>query len=503
MAVVTPDCTGAFVAFVVVMATSASARSSSSVRHGWLAALASAILPGWGQAYLGQRARALQLFAIDAAILATISIAMGWFRIELVKAWVSPTALVVILMFNLALLVFRSMASANAYVAGEATRDRSLASHLGLVAAGAVIVLPHLAVGWIALVQYDLITSVFAEPDPVIVAASPTTTTLASTTVGAVVGSTTTTTIPTTTTTTEPVLWDGLERLNVVLLGADAGEGRRGLRTDTTIVLSIDPRTGDTAMFSVPRDLSNAPLPEGMGLWSCNCFPDLITHLYDSAVRYPDAFPGPGEPPINAIKASLGEIFGMPIHYYAMVTLDGFVGIVDALGGVTIEVPKTIVDRTYPHENGSTAQVVIEEGTRHLDGHNALAYARIRRGSSDFARMHRQRCVLGAVVSQTSPIEIVASFGALASAVKEHVSTDIPQDRLVDFVDLIPKVSTDRIATLRITRTVYKTSGAPGRVYYDIERIRADAQALIADPAAAQAKLGLDALDATCEESFD
>lgn len=289
----------------------------------------------------------------------------------------------------------------------------------------------------------------------------------------------------------------------MVLLGADAGVGRRGTRTDTMIVVSIDPSAGNVAMFSVPRQLSNPPLPKGMGIWDCNCLPDLITHLYDAAERYPEAFPGPAEPPINAIKGSLQEIFGLPIHYYAMVNLEGFVGIVDALGGVTIDVPKTIVDETYPHENGSVQRVVIEAGTRHLDGHLALAYARIRRHSDDFARMHRQRCVLGAVVEQASPLSILRNFGSIAQAIKDNVSTDIPQDRLVDFVDLLPMVSTDRIDSLRITRAEYSTGAAPGRVFYDIDRIRADAQELMSDPAAARERLGLNGLDATCDQSFD
>jgi LCP family protein required for cell wall assembly len=240
-----------------------------------------------------------------------------------------------------------------------------------------------------------------------------------------------------------------------------------------------------------------------MGLWDCDCFPDLITHLYDAGVRYPEAFPGPGDPPINAIKGALSEIFGIPIHYYAMVTLDGFVGVVDALGGVNIEVPETIVDETYPHEDGSVERVVIEEGTQHLDGHLALAYARIRRHADDFARMHRQRCVLGAVLEQTNPLEVIANFGALAQAIKDNVSTDIPQDRLGDFVELLPYLGTDRVYSLRITRTQYKVGSAPGRVFYDIPRIRQDAQLMMSDPIVAMQELGLDTLDATCEESYD
>jgi len=470
----------------------------------WIATLVSSILPGSGQLYLGDRKMGYWLLAVDTVLITLFAVAMAWFQLELVKLWVSTDALIVISVLNIVVLVYRALVTAAAF-SDAPDEPASFQTSAGLALAAIIVAGPHLLLGYLAFVQYDLIESVFADPEPVAV---ETTTTAQSTTSVApsstsTADAVTTTTMPPTTTTTEPPIWDGLERLNVVLLGADAGEGRTGVRTDTTIVVSIDPSTGHTVMLSVPRDLSNAPLPPEMGLWGCDCFPDLITHLYDAAEREPGAFPGPGEPPFNAIKGALGEIFGMPMHYYAMVTLDGFVGVVDALGGVTIDVPKTIVDETYPHEDGSTEHVVIEAGEQHLDGHLALAYSRIRRHSDDFARMHRQRCVLGAIVAQTSPLDIVAGFGQIADAVKQHVSTDIPQDRLVDFVDLVPKVSTDRIATLRITRDEYQTGSAPGRVYYDIEQIRADARALIANPQSAIDELGLNPLDATCDQSFD
>lgn len=471
----------------------------------WVATLASSLLPGSGQLYLGDKRMGYWLLAVDAVLIALFAVAMAGFQLELVKLWVSTDALIVISILNIVVLIYRALATTAAF-SDAPSEPASPASAIGLFVAALIVAVPHLLVGYVAFVQYDLIETVFPNPDPVAVETTTTTTTPTSSVASSSTFTTdaaTTTTIPPTTTTTEPPIWDGLERLNVVLLGADAGEGRTGVRTDTTIVVSIDPETGYTVMLSVPRDLSNAPLPPEMGIWGCDCFPDLITHLYDAAERNPQAFPGPGEPPFNAIKGALGEIFGMPIHYYAMVTLDGFVGVVDALGGVTIDVPKTIVDETYPHEDGSTEHIVIEAGQQHLDGHRALAYARIRRHSDDFARMHRQRCVLGAIIAQTSPLDIVANFGKIADAVKQHVSTDIPQDRLVDFVDLIPKVSTDRIATLRITRGQYQSGGAPGRVYYDISQIRSDAQALIADPQSAIDQLGLNPLDATCDQSFD
>ena len=288
--------------------------------------------------------------------------------------------------------------------------------------------------------------------------------------------STTTTTsssTSTTTTTTEPPgYWDDLERVNFLLLGSDAGVGRIGTRTDTIIIVSIDPLTGDAAMLSVPRNLTEAPLPDGMGVWSCDCFPDIITHLWANGEWYPDAFPGEQSPSVNALKAAMGLTFDLDIHHYAKVDLVGFVEMIDAVGGVTINVPKRIVDETYPHEEGGTERIVIEAGEQHLDGHLALAYGRIRRNSGDFARMHRQRCVIAAVLVGTDAADVVAGGNELAKAFMDHVETDVPLEALGDLLDLISRVELDRLATLRITSHKYGSSGHAGYQIYDLEQIR-------------------------------
>lgn len=460
------------------------------------------MVPGWGQIYAGRRIRGRRLLLIDVAIALSFIVMLLWMRLDVLKLWVSSTALGLMMVLNLMLLGYRWLAATDAYQLVPDPVTPRWQSNAVILVAAAVILIPHLAFGYVAVTQYSLINSVFGGGGNGLPVAAPgdsstTTTPTGSTLPGATPGTTTT---DSTVGTPTAHLWDGLERLNILLLGADAGEGRRGLRTDTTIVVSIDPQTGDAAMFSVPRDMSGIPLPDGMGIWDCNCFDDLITHLYTAAEDNPEAFPGPDNPGINALKGAVGEIFGIPIHHYALVTLDGFVDIVDALGGVTIDVPNTITDNEYPHENGTVESITIKEGTRHLSGHEALAYARIRRQSDDFARMHRQRCVIEAVIEQSTPTEILFRFGAIAEALKRSLVTDIPEERLADFVDLIPKLSTDRIASLRITRADYKIGEGPGRVYYDLDQIREDAQALMNDPEAAEAALGLDSLDGSCDE---
>lgn len=312
-----------------------------------------------------------------------------------------------------------------------------------------------------------------------------------------------TTTSSTTTTTQPPRFWDGLDRLNILLLGSDAGVGRTGTRTDTMILASIDPETGDGAMFSIPRNLTEAPLPKGMGIWDCHCFPDILTHLWANAEWYPDAFPGPQDPPVNALKAAVGLVFGVDVDYYAKVDLEGYVAMIDAVGGVTIEVPKRIIDEAYPHELGGSEYVVIETGTQHLDGHLALAYSRIRRHSGDFARMHRQRCVLGALVDQTDPGDLVAGAADLAAAYRDHVDTDIPVETLPDLLLLVSRMDLDRLGTLRITAYNYGASGHPGYQLYDLERLREDATALMADPTIHLDTQDGDGFRAICELSFD
>lgn len=481
-----------------------SASDHSSARI-WLAALASSLVPGWGHHYIGQRHVSYRLFLVDGLLVMGAAATAIWFAFDLVKLTVTTSGLVFLMAVNIGLFGYRFL------VTLAALRNRSLrrtrwVGLVSVVVAGFFLLAPHVAAGSLIITQYGLINSVFTEPDPTAAPPASTSTTLKispTSTWGEISDSTSpTTTLATTTTTRTPPFWDGLDRLNVLLLGADAGAGRTGLRTDTTIVVSIDPASGDAVMISIPRNLSNAPLPEGMGVWDCNCFPDLITHLWDAAERNPGAFPGPQEPPINAIRGAVSELLGLPIHYYALVTLDGFVGVVDALGGVTIEVPVTIIDETYPHEDGTIEHVVIDQGVQHLDGHLALAYARIRRHSDDFARMHRQRCVLEAVVNQAGPTGILANFGSLAQAIKEHVRTDIPQDRLTDLVGLVPKLDAERFIGLQIARD-YQTGSSSAFTFYDIERIRDHTHALITDPVRARAELGLDTLDISCTESFD
>lgn len=468
----------------------------------WLAAVASAIVPGVGQFIAGDSRRGRLLVLVDVAILVVVFL---WFRdkTQFLIHWIKPTSLAIMMVANIVLLGYRLWAADDAYriakrrssESGSAAAGPMLIAGLGL---GLLILLPHAWFGYVDLKQYDLLTSVFVSSD------TTTTTTVANTPPLTDATGSTITTVPTTTssTTANQSPWDGFERLNILLVGGDFGEGRTGIRTDTMITVSIDPSTGEAAMFSVPRNWTQSPLPEGMGVWDCNCYPELINELWIAGERWPDAFPGPGTPSENAVKGVISEFLGIPIHYYAMVNLDGFVDIIDALGGVEIYIPSTVVDEEYPSEDGKTTErIVIEEGLQKLDGHLALAYARTRNQDSDYFRMSRQRCVIEAVMDQADPTSLLLNFGKFVDVIKRSMTTDIPLDTLPSLVELIPKVDLDNVVSVRFIPPDYhlkfRDDGKPGRVA-NIDLVHEHVDLVIADPVRAVTELGLNQLDDVC-----
>lgn len=486
------------------------------------AALLSAIVPGWGQLYGGDGRSAYRFFVVDLILVFSFLIVLGRYQLEMVKAWVSPEALLGIMAFNLVLLVYRAWSMVGAYRAA-ALPGADGGGAVALGTAAVLLLAPHLVLGYLAWTQYDLIETVFAPSAPVAAETTTTSAVQSPTTLpvaGDGVGSATSVPDTTTTTTQPPRIWDGLERLNIVLLGSDmrpdqelldqGDSAYRGHRTDIMIVVSINPAPPyDVAMFSVPRFLSNYEMPEGMGVEMTLDSWDWIGHLYRRAEDVaPQAYPGPGSPGENAVKAALGEMFDIPIHHYTLVTVGGFIDLIDAFGGVTIDVPRRIVDRNYDtaddHNAATRATIVIDEGVQTLDGYHALAYSRIRSQSNEYARMQRQRCVIGALLEQTDPVSLLVNFGDVASAIKDNVLTDIPQDSLTDFVDLLPNLSTDNITVLNIGQEAYEIDApVSGIRYYDLDKIKADAQFILRDPGAAREALGLTGLDLLCEESLD
>ncbi len=456
------------------------------------AALLSAIVPGAGQLYAGFRRRAFILLGIDVTLIVLAGLAY-FNKLEVVKAAFRPELLIGAMLGNIALLAFRLWAADDAYRLAKEGGIGRFTPAAGVIL-GLLVLGPHLVAGYYDIVHYDFITTTFADDE---VAAQTT----------AAPPTTTGTTIPGETTTTTvfevepgPVLWDGLERLNILLLGADAGVGRESIRTDTMIVVSIEPENGDVALFSLPRNIVQVPLPTEMGVWGCDCFPRMLNDLFVAGVETPQAFPGPQDPSVNAVKGGFGETLGIPIHYYAMVTLEGFVGVIDAIGGVTIDVPFRIVDEIYPHEDGVTIESIdIQPGVQQLDGHLALAYARARRHADDYARMGRQRCLVNAILEEADPVGLALGYPELAGVLGDSMETDIPLSRIPDLIDLLPKIDQENMISIRFIPPDYITGSNTAGNIPDVDLIREHVQIVInSTPEEARSILGLNTLDDSC-----
>jgi polyisoprenyl-teichoic acid--peptidoglycan teichoic acid transferase len=235
------------------------------------------------------------------------------------------------------------------------------------------------------------------------------------------------------------------ERVNVLLLGGDGGEGREGVRTDTVIVASIATETGDTTLFSLPRNLEDLPFPADSPL--AQLYPEgfdagsesesLLNAVYrNGPAQHPDVLGPTADPGADFLKLGVGEALGLHLDYFVLVNLDGFSRLVDALGGITVNVNYWVPVNGIPDSRTLPDDYIQPGPNQHLDGARALHFARGRFGLTDYDRMARQRCTIKAIVDAADPVTLLRSYQELASTTQDIVSTDIPQSALDDFVDL-------------------------------------------------------------------
>ncbi len=242
-------------------------------------------------------------------------------------------------------------------------------------------------------------------------------------------------------------------RYNVLLLGGDAGADRVGLRPDSMTVASIDQETGRTVLFSLPRNLANVPFPPGTvmhhqfphGFTWPDCAEECLLNAVNTwATDHASLFPGVDQPGILATSQAIQQVTGLPINYYVMVDLSGFQQLVDALGGIELNVRQEVPI------GGGTGRITghIMPGKQHLSGYQTLWYARSREWSSDYSRMARQKCVMNAMLHQLSPTTVLTKFGAIASAGQQVFSTSIPSGEIHTFVGLAIKARSLPVTTV-------------------------------------------------------
>jgi polyisoprenyl-teichoic acid--peptidoglycan teichoic acid transferase len=376
----------------------------------------SAIVPGLGQAF-NRRARLTSLFLVPSLIALTIGGGVWATQTPTsVAAWaVAPAVLGSLLTLNVLVLVGRLVATGQAFLD---TRRHGPTGRLGLI--GIVLLALFVATPHLLVYQYG--------------------TAFGATFARIFDGTALASTGPSTDSGPGPN-----DRVNMLVIGVDGVPGRTATLTDTMMVLSFDPVGKTASVVSLPRDLVNVPMGDG------NEFGPKLNSLMSYADTHPKLFPNGG---LKALQDAIGTLLGIRIHYYARMEFAGLISMVDAVGGVDVTVAKAIEDPGYDGFGEGKRGWSISAGRHHLDGANALAYARTRKsaGESDFTRAGRQQQILVALrKAATRDGSLFWKLPALLAAVGDSARTDLPVGRLPQLAAAI-----DEMGSGGITRAVIR-----------------------------------------------
>lgn len=242
--------------------------------------------------------------------------------------------------------------------------------------------------------------------------------------------------------------WDRQERVNILVIGVDYREGEQSARTDTMIVVSIDPKAKTVGMLSLPRDLQVS-------------IPGYGDHKINAAYVFGeiDQRPGGG---IGLLQRTIRANFGIQIHYYGAVNFVGFEKIVDTFGGVTVDPRYPIQDDEYPTETYGYTSIYFPAGLQHLNGQQALQYARTRHQDLDFGRSQRQQEVILALRQQAVKGNLLNNFYKLFDVLKDSVKTDLKQEQIAQLANLGMSISDDKITQYTLQDLVTLGEGADG-----------------------------------------
>lgn len=271
---------------------------------------------------------------------------------------------------------------------------------------------------------------------------------------------------------------DLTKRINVLVTGIDKTPNRTATLTDSMMVVSLDPVGRTVTIVSLPRDLVGVPLGNG------DNYGPKLNSLMSFADRNPKLYPEGG---IRTLSNAVGALLGIPIDYYARIDFVGFVKVVDAVGGIDIDVVEGFTDPLYDGYGFKQWGYAITAGRHHFTGVEALAYARSRQaaGESDFKRAARQQEILVAIrAKMLSGGSLFWRVPSLLDAVGDLFTTNLP-------VELLPTLASiaDEMGTGGITRTVLRYPLVkPGRNQYgsiqipDLKAILKAADGLFSDP---------------------
>lgn len=534
-----------------------------------LAAFMSALVPGAGQLYGGRARRALVFFAPFVFLVAALIALINRGAIGVVGLVVQPRVLWALLAVNLVVWGWRTFSVVDAF---RVTNGRRWPGWISSVAVALLVIgvtLPHIVVANYGLETIETLETVFlsdaaetaaAAAPPVIRVEQP----------------------PLSHLIQDPALVDGYEpidrsprnlmfregvgdpqardvlgdvlappslldapflpfdlrvgptRLTILLAGGDRGPGREGMRTDSMMVLTIDTETGEAAIFGLPRNLKDVPLPSP---WQhtftafeervrvrdttdldldgfpdhwvdvdgdeipdeppyehCHCWPAMLNKVHQYTADWTGTFPESPDPGMEMLKRVISNLIDLPIDYFVLVDMAGFVRSIDALGGVEVMVTEPMhVAVSVPWEGAGRPVVNVEPGLNTLSGLEALAWVRWRRGSSDYVRMGRQRCLVRSAAAKADPFTLLRQFSEITDTVQSSVVTDIPVSFLPDLVEIAGKVDFDNVATIGLVPSYYSAGRTHGHLKYPtphVSRMRSKVRQVVEEGAEAQSKTG-------------
>ncbi len=222
--------------------------------------------------------------------------------------------------------------------------------------------------------------------------------------------------------------------ITVLLMGSDQRPGETfPSRMDAIMVVRIDPQRQRIALLSLPRDLV-VEIP-GYGWARIN-----TATVYGAYAADQDNIP--------LMRATVSNLLGIPIDYVVRMDFMGFIGAVDAIGGITIEVEQELYDAAYPTMDYGYTTVHFLPGRQHMDGETALQYSRVRHMDSDFDRMQRQQAVVLGVLERLRTQNALTQLQRIASvttALRDYVQTDLPEERMINLAWAFRHMTLDSI----------------------------------------------------------
>jgi polyisoprenyl-teichoic acid--peptidoglycan teichoic acid transferase len=215
-------------------------------------------------------------------------------------------------------------------------------------------------------------------------------------------------------------------RLTVLLLGSDYRPAHPGNRTDTIMIVSVDPTTGRVSAASIPRDTVGFPLGDG------RTYGAKVNGLYQSLIS--DVGRGKAG---RQLKGFVGDAIGVEVDSYAVVGFEGVRQLVNAVGGVDVVLEDGYRD-PYFWVTSKQRGVYFPAGRNHLDGNTALVFARSRKGDNDFGRARRQQLLVGAAVDavRRKGLPVLPKLVSLAD---RWVRTDIPMQSVPRLYEIVSK----------------------------------------------------------------